>query len=243
AVTGDMARVRFFAPGEGGGDLVCDYPVDLLYGTGSPDDTLGPDIDLWINGFRGIESPQVSGEVVLEALLEDESGINLLPYPGNQLALYIDESPVDIADWFTYQPGSSTTGGIVFPLPELQPGEHTLRLRAADNLSNLSWSEMTFTLLEDESTGISDLFVYPTPAVAVMSFNWTQSSPGPVTISIYSVNGRRIREMGNLPGDSGYNQHTWDLTDEDGDRVASGVYVYVVSAGNSSLTGVATVAR
>ncbi len=243
AVTGEMARVRFFAPGEGGGDLVCAYPIDLVYGSGSPDDSIGPEIDMWISGFKGAENPQVSGEVVLEALLEDESGVNLLPYPGNQLALYIDDSPVDIADWFTYQPGSSTTGGIIYPLQELQPGEHTLRLRAADNLSNLSWSEMDFTLLEDASTGISDLFVYPTPATSVMAFNWTQSTPGPVTLSIYTVNGRRIREMGNLPGDSGYNQHTWDLTDEDGDRVASGVYVYVVSAGNSSLTGVATVAR
>lgn len=243
AVTGSLARIRFFAPGQGGGDLMCAYPEDLNYGQGTPGDTIGPDIEMWLSGFRGVVNPTVSGDGVLEAILSDESGINLLPYPGNQLALYIDDSPLDIADWFTYQPGSATTGGILYPLPELQPGDHTLRLRAADNLSNISWQEMTFHLSEESSAGISSFFVYPTPAETVMSFNWIQSSSAPVNINIYSVSGRKIAEMGNLPGESGYNQHNWDLTDEDGDRVASGTYIYVVSAGDSSLSGVATVAR
>ena len=243
AAVGGLARIRLFAPGQDGGNLVCAYPEDLDYGTGSPGDTAGPDIDMWITGFRGVENPEVSGDVTFEALLFDDSGINLLPYPGNQLALYIDDSPLDVADWFTYQPGSATTGGIIYPIQELQPGDHTLRLRAADNQSNLSWEEMSFRLLEESSPGISSLFVYPAPATTVMSFNWIQSSAGPVHISIYSVSGRKIAEMGNLPGQSGYNQHNWDLTDEEGDRVASGMYIYVVSAGDSRVNGIATVAR
>jgi hypothetical protein len=243
ATTGDLARVRYFAPGEGGGDLVCSYPLSLEYGQGSPGDTVGPDIEMWISGFRGVENPSVSGEAVFEASLSDQSGINLLPWPGNQLALYIDQSPLDVSDYFVYQPGSATTGGIVFPLPELQPGAHLLRLRAADNLSNISWQEMTFTLTEGGSPEISQFFVYPTPASTVMSFNWTQSSDGPVDISLFTVSGRCIRVMGNLPCGSGYNQHNWDLTDEDGDKVASGTYIYVVSSGDSSVSGATAILR
>ncbi|MCD4707180.1 MAG: T9SS type A sorting domain-containing protein, partial [Candidatus Sabulitectum sp.] len=69
------------------------------------------------------------------------------------------------------------------------------------------------------------------------------SMDGPVSISIYSVSGRRITTLGNLPGRTGYNQHHWNLLDGDGDMVASGTYIYVVSAGDSEITGSATVAR
>lgn len=243
AVTGKLARIRYFSPGEGGGELICAYPLELDYGVSGSSDTIGPDIEMWLSGFRGVENPTVSGSIVLEAILSDESGINLLPYPGNQLALYIDGTPIDVADWFTYQPGSATTGTLVYPVQELQPGDHHLKLRVADNLTNLSTEEMTFHLLEESSAEFTDFFVYPTPAISVVSFNWVQSSPAPVTIGIYTVSGRKIREMGNLAGFSGYNQQTWDLTDEEGDRVASGSYIFVVSAGDSRETGILTVAR
>ncbi|MCK5133472.1 MAG: T9SS type A sorting domain-containing protein, partial [Candidatus Sabulitectum sp.] len=203
----------------------------------------GPEMELWLSGFRGVEHPSVSGNVVFEAALEDASGINLLPYPGAQLALYIDDTPVDVSEYFTYELGSATSGRIVYPLPELQPGDHTLRLRASDNVTNTSWREMTFHLTDNSSPVINQFFVYPTPASTVMSFNWIQSTDGPVSISIYSVSGRRITTLGNLPGRTGYNQHHWNLHDEDGDMVASGSYIYVVSAGDSEETGVAVVAR
>jgi len=77
----------------------------------------------------------------------------------------------------------------------------------------------------------------------VLSFNWVQSAEGPVSISIYSISGHRVAVLGNLPGRNGYNQHQWNLHDGDGDAVASGAYIYVVSSGDSELTGVATVLR
>ncbi len=242
AQTGSMGRVRFFSPGAGGGSLACSYPVPVNPGSASGDQD-GPEIEMWLSGFRGTQHPSVSGNVVFEAVLEDASGINLLPYPGAQLALYIDDSPVDVAGFFSYDPGSATRGRIQYPLPELQPGDHTLRLRASDNLTNISWDEITFHLTDDSSPVIDQLFVYPAPASTVLSFNWVQSAEGPVSISIYSISGHRVAVLGNLPGRNGYNQHQWNLHDGDGDAVASGAYIYVVSSGDSELTGVATVLR
>jgi len=243
AQTGDMGRVRYFATGPGGGDLACSYPLPVNPGQGSSGDTEGPTMEMWISGFRGAENPSVSGEVVFEAILEDSSGINLLPYPGVQLALYIDDSPVDVSEYFSYDPGSATSGRIYYPLPELQPGDHMLRLRAADNVTNISLKEITFHLMDSSTPVIDQFFVYPTPASTVMSFNWIQSSDGPVSISLYTIAGRRIIEFGNLPGRSGYNQHNWNLLDADGDKVASGTCIYVVSAGDSEISGVAAIVR
>ena len=242
AQTGERGRVRYFAPGSRSGSLACSYPVRVIPGSASGDNE-GPEMELWLSGFRGVEHPSVSGNVVFEAALEDASGINLLPYPGAQLALYIDDTPVDVSEYFTYELGSATSGRIVYPLPELQPGDHTLILRAADNVPNISLEEMTFHLTDSSSPVIDQFFVYPTPASTVMSFNWIQSTDGPVSISIFSVSGCRITTLGNLPGRTGYNQHHWNLHDEDGDMVASGSYIYVVSAGDSELTGVAAVVR
>jgi hypothetical protein len=242
AQTGDRGRVRYFAPGSGGGSLVCSYPVPVKPGSASGD-TEGPEIEMWLSGFRGAENPSVSGDVVFEAALEDSSGINLLPYPGVQLALYIDDSPVDVSEYFSYEPGSATKGRIVYPVPELQPGDHNLRLRAADNVTNISWGELTFHLTDSSSPAIEQLFVYPSPASTVMSFNWVQSMNGPVSISVYTVSGRLVSTAGNLTGITGYNQHNWNLCDQDGDAVASGLYIYVVSSGDSEVSGVATVVR
>ncbi len=242
AQTGDRGRVRYFAPGAGGGSLACSYPVPVEPGSASGD-TEGPEIEMWLSGFRGVENPSVSGDVVFEAALEDSSGINLLPYPGVQLALYIDDSPVDVSGYFSYEPGSATRGRIVYPVPELQPGDHNLRLRAADNVTNISWGEMTFHLTDSSSPVIEQLFVYPSPASTVMSFNWIQSMGGPVSISVYTISGQLVSIAGNLPGVTGYNQYNWNLCDQDGDAVASGLYIYVVSSGNSEATGVAAVAR
>ncbi|MEA3266790.1 MAG: C25 family cysteine peptidase, partial [Candidatus Fermentibacteria bacterium] len=159
ARVGDLGRVRYFAPGPGGGSLACSYPLPVSPGIASGDEE-GPEMEIWLSGFRGVEHPSVSGSVVFEAALEDSSGINLLPYPGAQLALYIDDSPVDVSEFFTYDPGSATSGRIVYPLPELQPGDHVLRLRASDNVANISWEETTFHLTDSSSPLIEQLFVY-----------------------------------------------------------------------------------
>ncbi len=66
---------------------------------------------------------------------------------------------------------------------------------------------------------------------------------GPVSLNIYSVSGHRVVSFGNLTGRSGYNQHNWNLLDGDGDMVSSGSYIYVLSSGDSEVTGVAVIVK
>ena len=51
-----------------------------------------------------------------------------------------------------------------------------------------------------------------------------------MTIKIYTVSGRLIKILPNLPGDPGFNASPWDGLDEDGDRLANGVYLYKILA-------------
>lgn len=66
---------------------------------------------------------------------------------------------------------------------------------------------------------------------------------GSISISIFSVSVSEIISFGNLSGRSGYNQYNWNLRDTDGDMVASGNYIYVVSSCDSEETGIISVVR
>ncbi|MCD4848974.1 MAG: hypothetical protein K8R76_12385, partial [Candidatus Aegiribacteria sp.] len=97
---------------------------------------------------------------------------------------------------------------------------------------------------------ISNVFPYPNPCSDGVSLNWTQTSAGTVDISIFTLTGRKIKKFGNIEGDAGYNQCWWDCRDADGDFVASGSYIFLVSctstanAGEfSEVTGVIAVVR
>lgn len=240
ATTGDLARVRFFSPGDGGGSLSCVFPGVIEPGNPSGDSE-GPAIDSWIQGYRGTPVPRVSGEVWFCAELADPSGINLLPYPGAQLALYVDDVPSDVSEYFTFDQGSAESGRLLVPLQSLPAGMHSLRLRASDCLLNISWSEMEFEVLSDAGPVLEQVWVYPNPSSEVAAFHWLQSGSGPVDIQVFTVAGRPVISFRNLQGEAGYNQSPWDLRDADGDPLASGAYIYTVTAGESSVTGVMAV--
>ena len=242
AVTGDLARVRFFSPDPGGGSLSCLFPGRLQPGTPSGDSD-GPEIEAWIKGYQGTPVPRVSGEVVYCAALQDSSGINLLPYPGAQLALYINGEPSDVSEYFVYDQGSSMSGRLQVPLQSLPAGMHQLRLRAADGLLNISWSEMEIEVLGSGAPFLEQVWIYPNPSSTIAGFHWQQSGPGPVDITLFTVTGRRLAQFRNLQGEPGYNQFIWNLIDADGDPVASGAYVYTVSSGDHTVTGVLAVTR
>ncbi|MBD3370439.1 hypothetical protein GF402_08780, partial [Candidatus Fermentibacteria bacterium] len=250
ADTGSMARLELYLAGSERGLLSAMYPCTLEMGSPSGADTLGPEIEMWIDGFRGESHPRVSGEVRVMAEISDTSGINLLGEPGRQLALYVDGEAMGVAEYFNYDPGSSTEGMLEVLLTDLSEGDHDLELRAADGLNNLGSEQMGCTVLSSNAVGLQQVFVYPNPTSGGTSFNWTQSGDAEVEVRIYSVSGREIRALTNLEGVAGYNQCWWDGTDEDGDPVASGSYVFVISAtaedspsGGGKATGIIAVVR
>ena len=247
ADTGRNARVELFQATSDGGAIAALYPESIGVGTVSGSDSLGPEADIWIRGFRRVDHPSVSGEVVLEAELFDSSGINLLAEPGRQLTLYVDDDPQYVAGNFTYDPGSSTSGRLEVELGGLSEGEHQLRLRAADGVNNISYEEMALTVLDDEGGLLYDVFAYPNPCGDGTSINWMQSGSGPVSLEVYTASGRRVYSRSGISGAPGYNQIWWDCRDTDGDPVASGSYIYRLAAGGSGtegeFTGIVAVVR
>ena len=84
---------------------------------------------------------------------------------------------------------------------------------------------------------ILDVYNYPNPAVdkTYFTFRLTQI-PNYMKIKIYTIAGRLIKVINLLSSQLHYNFNKiyWNTTDEDGNLVANGVYLYkvIISKGN-----------
>ena len=90
------------------------------------------------------------------------------------------------------------------------------------------------------------------PEVNMVAFGLEQNVPNPfnpqttilysigktgnVILSVFDVNGRLIRTLVNERKTSGKHNTAWDGTDNQGDRVASGVYFLRLTEGNRAVT-------
>ncbi|HMK39071.1 MAG TPA: FlgD immunoglobulin-like domain containing protein, partial [Bacteroidota bacterium] len=71
--------------------------------------------------------------------------------------------------------------------------------------------------------------------------------PEDLTVKVYTVAGRKIREIKAPPGslEVGFNRVYWDGRDAQGDEVANGYYLYqiLITGGGKSLTATGKLAR
>ena len=237
AAVGSLSRTQFVFLDSWSLAASSTYPADLLTGSPAQGDTTGPDIELWVQGYRNVSNPSVTGSITVRAVLSDPSGINLLGGTGRQLALYIDGTAQDVSESFRYNQGSGTTGELTVDIGSLEQGLHQLELKASDGLLNRSSDSLDITVTSESEIALSNAFPYPNPCSSGVSLNWTQSTPGPVDLSVFTVTGRRILLVRNIQGASGYNQYWWDCSDADGDPVSSGSYIFQVSSAVSGSHG------
>ncbi|KQC14117.1 MAG: hypothetical protein APR63_06110 [Desulfuromonas sp. SDB] len=72
---------------------------------------------------------------------------------------------------------------------------------------------------------------YPNPMEERTDFTFILTrGMATVRIEIYTVGGRKIRELGPVEVSSGFNTVHWDGRDEEGDQPSNGVYFYRIAA-------------
>lgn len=206
----------------------------------------GPVLDL-----QSAELPFISARPQIEVIVSDENPYLRLDDPTSfQLAL--DRLPLTPEE-FTFTPATDEVNEarILFE-PDLTGADtvHTFTVRAVDATGNLALVDPTAedsTLYQvhfrvQDALIVESLYPYPNPMSrnTRLMFRMGGSSPSIVEdfrIRIYSVAGRLIREMDLIRNpellergglEIGWNSVPWDGTDEDGDPVASGVYLYKV---------------
>lgn len=77
---------------------------------------------------------------------------------------------------------------------------------------------------------------FPNPFNPVTNIKFSLKEAAPVSIDIYNVAGQKVKTLVNGKAKAGANQVTWNGTDNNGKKVASGVYFYRMSSGKYSST-------
>jgi len=210
---------------------------DSLPIAGSADslaDVAGPEIKIGFVGQPNLRDFDfVDPQPILQVALSDSSGINLTGGLGHGLTVTLDENQnSEVTDLFQYDPGQYQKGSFSYQLPLLEPGSHQVEIKAWDNLNNSGLAKLTFQVADLSELALSEVMNYPNPFRDITNFSYQLSQTADqVEIKIFTLSGRPIKEIPNASGSAGYNYATtWDGRDQDGKRVASGVYLYKITA-------------
>jgi len=134
-------------------------------------------------------------------------------------------------------------------VPDLQPGPgaHEFRPVLSDGVHSIVLSlfregsgfrdtlRLRVGVQVERTMRVVQAFPYPNPFAHETAFTFMLTgteSPEEVLLRIFSVAGRRIRDI-SIPGpmvNVGFNSVSWDGRDSDGDEVANGVYFYQLTA-------------
>lgn len=236
---GNIARISVFALQDGNiMDGSGAYDSLVVAPTISPSqvqDTQGPVIGVHFEGYEGfVDGDQLFTDSPVALLtVEDDHGINLRPFPqfARLEAELDDQERIDLVDDFSYESGSFTRGQ-VRRLLALGGGQHTLEIKAYDNVGNRGTKRVQFTIvLPGGALELVDrnVAVYPNPFTRRADFLYRLTQDADVSLKIFTITGRPIREMKGA-GRMGDNVLGWDGTDQRGLPLANGTYLYKLKA-------------
>ncbi|MDP8268639.1 MAG: C25 family cysteine peptidase [Candidatus Tenebribacter davisii] len=212
--------------------LNCYLPMKLSSIPVFAPSTGSPVVQLWLDSPSFIAGDFVSTEPTLIAHIEDENGINILGSSGHCILLIIDGSisPIDITDGFIYSAGSATEGELTWQLDDLAEGNHVIELIVFDNYNNPTVAQTNFVCKKSGKVSIEQMLPYPNPMKNGGHFTFVVTEDSDITITIYTLTGRKIKTIKQLNCSAGYNQVQWNGKDAEGDTIANNTYFYKIKA-------------
>ncbi len=164
-------------------------------------------------------------------------GVYLTDPNGLQVRIpFVDNTGTTIMQWLPAD-AQSKRFKIVWPSEFTNDGTYQLFVQGADRSGNLSGDleyKVSFEVVHESS--ITQMMNYPNPFTTSTRFVFTltgSQEPDEVLIQIMTVSGRVVREitedqLGQIYIGRNITDYEWDGTDEFGDPLANGVYLYTV---------------
>lgn len=213
-------------------------------------DKINPLLDVTFDGIRIMDGDIVSAKPLILVQLKDENPILLLNdtssfevflrYPGASGVIPVPLSGSDIS----FYPATNAKNNARLeyrPDFTMADGQYELLLRARDKTNNASGNgdgtfdyRVRFNVVNQSS--ITRILNYPNPFSTSTRFVFTLTGselPTFFKIQIFNLNGVIVREimmeeLGNIHIGNNITDYAWDGTDEFGNKLASGVYLYRV---------------
>jgi hypothetical protein len=141
------------------------------------------------------------------------------------------ETPYTLNDYYETAPNTYQRGYVNFPVNGLSNGKHTFTVKAWDVNNNSGDGSVDFIVMDGKIMAIENLGNYPNPFSNLTHFVFEHNHPEEtldVKVNIFNSAGALVKgiEQQFTPTGSRSAEITWDGTDNNGARLASGVYVY-----------------
>lgn len=204
-------------------------------GNNSSNDAEGPEIKPYLNDEKFVNGGITNENPVLIVKLADSSGINTTGMGiGHDIVATLDNENnryFILNDFYQSDPDSYQQGTARFQLPALEPGTHSLKIKAWDVLNNSNEAILEFTVANDEELKLNHVLNYPNPFTSHTSFWFEHNKPGQplqVYLQIMTVTGRVIKTIRKtiITDGNRSDEIQWDGRDEFGDKPGRGVYIY-----------------
>jgi hypothetical protein len=200
-------------------------------------DNKGPEIEIYLNNRNFVNGGISNPHPTLIAYLKDDNGINTVGTGiGHDIIAFLDnkiENSILLNDFFEYDENSSSSGKVSYLLSNLEPGPHTLTVRAWDVLNNMNENTINFTVIKDEKLELSHVLNYPNPFTTHTDFYFEHNQPNTtikVSIQIFTVSGKLVKTIEHTSNNNSFRcgPIPWNGLDDFGDKLAKGVYIYKV---------------
>ncbi|WP_455168872.1 type IX secretion system sortase PorU, partial [Aegicerativicinus sediminis] len=211
------------------------------------EDNTGPTISLYMNDENFVSGGITNESPTLLVKLFDEHGINTASGIGHDIVAIIDgdeTNPIILNEYYKADVDDFTNGSLAYALRDLEPGLHTLTIKAWDVYNNSSTAEIQFIVHdEDEELVINNVLNYPNPFIDYTEFWFNHNSSGvlDVSIQIFTVSGKLVRTLngqtsGGLKQTSSLSKDiAWDGRDDFGQKIGKGVYIYKLKVKSPTL--------
>ncbi|NND10226.1 MAG: type IX secretion system sortase PorU, partial [Flavobacteriaceae bacterium] len=246
----DNGRISFYTKTENPLEDQAGASTDLLVGglnENAAEDNIGPTIQLYMNDENFVSGGITNENPTLLAKLEDENGINTASGIGHDIVAIIDgdeTNPFVLNDYYETELDVYQRGTVSYAFRDLEPGLHTLTLKAWDVYNNSATQEIQFVVYDkDQELVINNVLNYPNPLINYTEFwfNHNSSDALDVSVQIFTVSGKLVKTINGQTNASGKATSSlsrdivWDGRDDFGDKIGKGVYVYKLSVRSNQL--------
>ena len=214
------------------------YNFDVVVGgidKNAPEDTVGPEINLFMNDESFIDGANTNASPNLIAVLSDSSGINTsITAVDHDIVGILDgdtTNPITLNDFYQTELNDYTKGKVNYKLRDLEVGPHSIKIKAWDTYNNSSETTLNFTVVSDAILNLENVLNYPNPFVNYTEFWFNHNKPNEVLevqVQVFTISGKLIKTInqniittGNLS-----RSISWNGLDDFGNKIGKGVYIY-----------------
>jgi len=204
-------------------------------------DVDGPKIRLYMNDTNFVRGGITDENPSLLAFVFDEHGINTVGNGiGHDIVAVLDDNTVDpivLNDYYESALNDYQRGSVRYPFSNLAVGEHHLSIKVWDVYNNSSVANTEFFVSDGEEMVLDHLLNAPNPFMDQTSFIFEHNQSCEimnVEIEVFNQLGQIVKIIRAEVNSTGYRvgpgQLSWNGTNDNGVKLASGVYVYRLKA-------------